>query len=969
MKTPILDNRTKAELMEQFARMAAEYVPEWHYTGDTSDPGAALAELFGEMFCQTIDRFNDVPGKLYTEFLNLLGVQIPAVTPAEGLVQFQVHEGVEGTVPVPIGSMLFAQDETGDHIVYETDRSIAATPAQLSAVYYADGEAGVIQQLELDREQPFFTQVEGENLQCHRFAVSQNDVLSLKGPCEIEVRFFSHVRILEEGIAQRLADSACSVWSWRSETGMLPFDAVRCEQNGVILTKNHAGELLPDEQGRICLYCDMAAGAGSLEIDGVRLRSTPLAELRADELAYNDIPIEQGEGGYCFGRMPAPYELFYIRSDSAFSKRGAQVRMRLDICTIVYSKADGKPQYLFDRHIIDKNDAVIIQPDDVFVREVVWEYYNGSGWTSLQVEGNKNPFSGQADGLLELRFTVPEDMVPVLVNAQTGTYIRARVVGVENSFSPVPRWLLPFVKSVDCRWQYGDSRLADWVWASNNANEQALEDIADTAELRFEIYRDMAEHQRSMYLCFDQPLQGVPVSMMFEILGKSQPRGNILYEMWDGEQFRPVRTLDTTDGLARSGPVYLYLMESAAQGCFFGQTGYWLRMSPTQNRSFDKQPPVVGGIRFNVVRAIQRQRGPEQRFTTQGYEPGKTVRLLNAPVMWCDVWVDEAGSITELERRQIPNQDIRMTRDGTAVTSCLVRWKQVPSLAQSGPEDRVYEMDSHTGLIRFGDGKAGRVPPVGFENILVYSAYGGGIRGNQPEGAVADFLVSVPRISGLKNITPMSGGTDRMDRDRLEQLGNCRIRHRGRAVSVRDYEELVLEHFGQVADVKCFSGLDENGQRRPGHLCVVVMGSGLDAERTERSLCEQVYQFLAQRCDCTMTAAGRLHVRPATEVTIHLDLHVSLLDLDQAAQTQQEVVAALTELIDQRWRQREIGQQIRLGELYNAAKAVHNVAAVTRVMMEGCWYEDGRECLISIESGEQIPFATVRSGIHQVHIH
>ena len=140
MKTPILDHRSKPELMAQFARMAAEYVPEWHYTGDPTDPGAALAELFGEMFSQTIDRFNAVPGKLYTEFLDLLGVKLPAVTSAEGLVQFFVHEGVEETVPVPAGSMLFALDESGDHIVYETERPISATPARLEAVYYADGK-------------------------------------------------------------------------------------------------------------------------------------------------------------------------------------------------------------------------------------------------------------------------------------------------------------------------------------------------------------------------------------------------------------------------------------------------------------------------------------------------------------------------------------------------------------------------------------------------------------------------------------------------------------------------------------------------------------------------------------------------------------------------------------------------------------------------------------------------------------
>ncbi|MBQ3076570.1 MAG: baseplate J/gp47 family protein [Clostridia bacterium] len=967
MKTPILDHRSKPELMAQFARMAAEYVPEWHYTGDPTDPGAALAELFGEMFSQTIDRFNAVPGKLYTEFLDLLGVKLPAVTSAEGLVQFFVHEGVEETVPVPAGSMLFALDESGDHIVYETERPISATPARLEAVYYADGEAGLIQQLDLTTEQPFFAPTGGENLQCHRFSFTQNDVLALKGPCEIEVWLKSHARILEEGIAKRLADPAFATWTWPGEQGPMPFDSVRCEGDRLILLKNNPGALRPDEEGRLSLFCDMAAGAGSIEIDGVRLRSTPLAPLPADYLAHNDIPIEQGEGGYCFGRTPAPYEMFYIRSDPAFSKRGADVHLRMDIRSIVYTEVDGKPQYVFDRRIIDKNDAVVIRPDDVFVREVVWEYYNGKGWTDLVVEGNRNPFSGKEEGPLELRFTVPEDLCPTLVNAREGIFIRARVVGVENSFTAVPRWILPFVRSIDCRWSYPDGRPAERIWAANNAGEQALEGTAGVTELRFEIYADMAERQRAMYFCFDRPLEGLPVSMMFEMRGRTGG-GKLLFEVWDGERFRQIRALDTTDALARSGPVYLYLTEPAAEGCFFGRTGSWLRMSQNGTPRGDRNPPVVGEIRFNVVRAVQRRRAPEQRFTTEGYEVGKTVRLLDPPIMWCDVWVDEAGSITAAELEQIATADQRLTREGSSIESCLIRWKQVPSLAQSGPNDRVFELDSHTGTIRFGDGKAGRVPPAGFENIRVQSACGGGSRGNREKGAVSEFLVSVPRIAALENITPMGGGTDRMDRERIERLGNRRLRHRGRAVGVRDYEELVMEHFGQVADVKCFPGIDENGNPQPGHLCVVVLGTGLEAERTERSLCEQVYEFLAERGDCVMVAAGRLHVRPATETVVNIDLTVTLKDLDYAAETHQELQNLLTELIDRRWRSREIGQQIRLDELYTAVKATANVSAIRRVMVEGIWYENGRRRVTPIETGTHIPFATVRSGAHMVRI-
>lgn len=971
MRTPILDNRTKAEVMEQIAQLAAEYVPEWNYTGNTADPGAALAELFGEMYYQTVDRFNAVPQKLYTEFLNLLGVEAPPVTPAAGLVQFHVHQGVEETVPVPAGSLLYARDEDDGHIVYETERAIVATPAQLEAVYYVDAQGGVIQELDLTREQPFFAPVEGENLQRHRFLVSQNDVLALRGACEIEVQLKLEAAFLAEGIARRLADSRFAVWSWLGEAGTVPFDQVRCQQDRLILTKTTPGDLLPEENGHICLYCDMAPGEGSITLDGLRIRSAPLQELSADAMAYNDIPISPEEGGYCFGRMPAPYELFYIRSDPVFSKRGAEARLRLDIQSVVYTEVDSTPQYVYGSQVINKNDAVSVRPDDVFVREVVWEYYNGRGWAKLTVRGSQNPFSGREEGPLETSFTVPEDITPVVVNAEEGLFIRARVVGVENSLSMLPRWILPFVKTVMCSWQYAGGRPVDWAAASNNAGKQVLEDIASASALRFEIYANLEACPRSMYLCFDRPLQGMPVSMMLDVVGKSDPRGKLLYSFWNGTQFESLRALDGTHSLAHSGPVYLYLPQPAVKGSFFGREGCWLRVSLSQTGREERRPPVVSAIRFNVVPAVQRQRAEDQYFSTGLYEAGKTIQLLEAPVMRCEVWIDETGSISQTELEELERtcpEDLQVVREGSTVTSCKVRWRETAHLAQGGPEDRIYELDSHTGRMRFGDGRTGKVPPAGFENICVKSAFGGGVRGNLPAGALTEFLVSVPKIASLENITPMGGGTDRMPAERLERLGNRRLRHRGRAVGVRDYEELVLENFSRVTHVKCFSGLDESGRRRSGHLCLVVMGSGPDDERMSRELCREIYEFLVRRCDCTMTAAGRLHVRPSTEMTLNVTVQVGLKDLDLAAQTQQEIARALAELIDGRWRSREIGRQMRTDEIYSAVKAVPNVQVIQKVAVEGTWYEDGRLRVCPIEREGEFPFATVRSGTHLVRI-
>ena len=124
--------------MAQVAAHARSYTPEWRYEGAEDDPGSALAELFGEMFYQTVDRMNSVPEKLRTEFLNLTGFQMPDPEPASGLLQFTAHDTVEEPVPVPRGTQVFTPDEEGENVVYETVRTIQSTPAQLREAYYVE---------------------------------------------------------------------------------------------------------------------------------------------------------------------------------------------------------------------------------------------------------------------------------------------------------------------------------------------------------------------------------------------------------------------------------------------------------------------------------------------------------------------------------------------------------------------------------------------------------------------------------------------------------------------------------------------------------------------------------------------------------------------------------------------------------------------------------------------------------------
>ena len=98
----------------------------------------------------------------------------------------------------------------------------------------------------------------------------------------------------------------------------------------------------------------------------------------------------------------------------------------------------------------------MITPDDVYVSQVVWEYYNGTGWRPLTVSGNRNPFSCKQEGPLEVVFEIPADLERSEVNAEEGYFIRARVIHVENQFSMNPRWVVPFLKGADCAWDYSE---------------------------------------------------------------------------------------------------------------------------------------------------------------------------------------------------------------------------------------------------------------------------------------------------------------------------------------------------------------------------------------------------------------------------------------------------------------------------------------------------------------------------------
>ena len=474
-----------------------------------------------------------------------------------------------------------------------------------------------------------------------------------------------------------------------------------------------------------------------------------------------------------------------------------------------------------------------------------------------------------------------------------------------------------------------------------------------------------------MYFCFDRSPHAMPLSILFDMAGRVILEDKVRFEAWNGSRFEAVRTVDLTRNLLHPGVMLLYLSKPLPSRTLFGTQGYWLRLSRSSYLENAGGWPRVNAIRLNIVQAVQQEQAQEERFSVSAYEAGKTVSLLHRPVLDAQVWVDEVSGLTvadmEALAQAMPDQ-IELEREDRVITHCWVRWQRQDQLALADGEARCYSLDPYAGTLTFGDGIHGRVPSQGEENLRVRYCYGGGSRGNRPAGTVTEPVGSLPRISHVENLTPMSGGTDRLTPEKVDAIGSKALRHRQRAAGVRDFEEIVYQNFPQARHVKCFPSRDAAGSYAPGHVSVVVEGCDLDSPRVTEDLCQRIYEALSQQCDCVMAAQGRLHVVASTVITVSSTVTVEMIDPDQGAATQQAIAHRLEELINVRWRERDIGDQIRIAQVWQTVRDTPNVHLVRSILLEGQFDQAGVSRMVPLEEDGLFPYATVKSGLHLIQV-
>ena len=247
-----------------------------------------------------------------------------------------------------------------------------------------------------------------------------------------------------------------------------------------------------------------------------------------------------------------------------------------------------------------------------------------------------------------------------------------------------------------------------------------------------------------------------------------------------------------------------------------------------------------------------------------------------------------------------------------------VLWTEVPSLFGHGPTEQIYTTrlaDDGKVTVGFGDGRAGARVPSGRGNVVADYRQGSGLAGRVVGGSLRNLL-DLP--VGLKSATNPFGATGGADPESIEQAREnapTTVRTFGRAVSLRDFEDLVRAS-GEVA--KALATWVWNREARAVHLTIAAQGGQLfsptDLARIHTSLTTQ------RDPNHTLFLDNYSEVALVVTATVRVLANYIASKVGEAAR--QSLLSALS------FDSLRFGQPVSLSDIYAVLQGVEGVSSV-----------------------------------------
>jgi hypothetical protein len=463
-------------------------------------------------------------------------------------------------------------------------------------------------------------------------------------------------------------------------------------------------------------------------------------------------------------------------------------------------------------------------PRSVENPDLAWDYFDGRGWRRLDtdfVDGTANLATSGA-----ITFTVPSDLAQTEIAGKQDYWVRARLVGGDygrpayvaetngnrQSIS-IDRSTVnpPEIITVEANYDLRAYAAPDLVLTVNNLATLDQTQAAEAAGAEFDLFQGVAAHTgdhpgsgRAIYLCLSRPPDVDLLSLYVDALDAGAGAVRLQAEVLRPAGWAAIVCNDETAGLTRPGILQLVLTTAPMELSLFGCNGWWLRLRPHQPLA--GWAPVVRGLYLNAVVAEQAKSVRQEIVGTSLGAPDQVYALAEAPVIPDTLELRIVELLSEDERAALRAADPAAIGPGD-VQGDWVRWRMVDSFADQEPGARVFRLDPSTGEIRFGNGRAGKIPPAGRDAIRAVSYQtGGGSRGNVPALAVNQLKTGLESVELAVNPVDAGGGADAPAKERLANTAPDRLRHARRALTPRDVEALATASSPDVVRARCLRG-------------------------------------------------------------------------------------------------------------------------------------------------------------------
>lgn len=259
-----------------------------------------------------------------------------------------------------------------------------------------------------------------------------------------------------------------------------------------------------------------------------------------------------------------------------------------------------------------------------------------------------------------------------------------------------------------------------------------------------------------------------------------------------------------------------------------------------------------------------------------------------------------------LPRTSVLENTIRIT---TQLGEVIMEWEEVPTLQDyATPTDNKFETISQTDgstVVRFGDGLHGEVPPL---HAVIRATYrvGGGTEGNVPANTINTIIEPVMYGVSVSNPEPATGGLNAESLSSIRSNAAKSYRSRDRAVTLGDYESLVVTGVPEIDKAKAVGNNASSVT-----VYVAPVDDGTRRPPLTQAQDDAVTYYLEQRAMAGVT----IQVFSASFVPIFLSMtaHCS------ATARQDEVSAAIKAQLDYffRYQNTDFDQTVTVHTLYS----------------------------------------------------